>query len=162
MTCIKHLNKLSNLKNQARNTNIIRLAYNCIGNIISNSNHKILDTNQEIFYNIYELIKDINTPQKLEDENNVKTLAAALRVLSLLYIDLKTIPSNIGDFLISQLIRYIYLGTSFFALPSSVSFGQGDTSSDSAFGTSSSEISDTDDSVQRFYFSILKMSQLFI
>jgi len=149
LTCIKHLNQLSNLKNQARNTNIIRLAYNCIGNIISNSNHKILDTNQEIFYNIYELIKDINTPQKLEDENNVKTLAAALRVLSLLYIDLKTMPPNVGDFLISQLIRYIYLGTSFFALPSSASFGQGDTSSDSAFGTSSSEISDTDESVQR-------------
>ena len=160
MTCIKHLNQLSNLKNQAGNTNIIRLAYNCIGNIISNSNHKIIDTNQEIFYNIYELIKDVNTAQKLEDENNVKSLAAALRVLSLLYIDLKTMSSNIGDFLISQLIRYIYLGTSFFALPSAVSFGQGDTSSDSAFGTSSSEISDADDSVQRFSFLFLQRASI--
>ena len=139
---------LSSLKSQARNLNVIRFAFNCVGNILTNTTFKVLDENQEIFYNIFDFIKEINSPQKLQDPNNTRVLVAAMRVLGCLYIDLKLYTSNITEFLLSQLMRYVYLGTSFFPLPKTNFSLQGEISSDSII-TSSSEISDADDSIER-------------
>jgi len=131
-----------------RNLNVIRFAFNCIGNILTNTNFKVLDENQEIFNNIYDFLKEISSPQKLEDPTISRVLVTAMRVLSCLYIDLKLYPTNMSEFLFSQLIRYLYLGTSFFPLPKANYSLQGDLSSDSGVITSSSEISDTDDSIE--------------
>jgi hypothetical protein len=147
--CLTQLKKLCNIKIYATNVNVIRLSYNCIGNILTNSNYKFIDENHEIFYHVSELLRDFNSLQKLEDQNNIKALAAALRVLGCLYLDLKVFPANVNDFLISQLLRYLYFGTSFFPLPNITFPSQSGTSSDSQMATSSSEISDMDDSVER-------------
>jgi len=125
--------------------NINRLSLNCIGNILTHSNYKIPDENNELFNSIYELLKELAPLQSLEDNNNVRLLAAILRVMNSLFVDMKALPQTVNEFLISQLIKYLYLGTHFFQLPKSSFYNQNE-SSDSGFPTSSSDLSDVEES----------------
>ena len=138
---------MSNL--QANNLNVIRLSLNCIGNILTHSKYKIVDENQEIFYNLYENLKGLSAIQMFDDHNNIRTLSALLRVLNCLHLELKALPQHICEFLVSQLNKYIYLGTHFFPLPSSFVCCQSDNSIETNISTSSSEISESDESEEK-------------
>ena len=141
------MKKLSNL--QFNSLNIVRLSLNCIGNLLTHSKHKIIDENQEIFANIYDILQSLSYDQKLNDHNHVRTLLALLRVLNCLHIDFKTVPQHICDFLVSQLNKYLYLGTYFFPLPNSCFHSQVDNSIETILSTSSSEISEGEEIEER-------------
>lgn len=104
-----------------------------------------MDENQEIFYNAYDVLKSLNSNQKLEDHNNVRTLAALLRVLNCLHLEMKILPQNVCEFIVAQLNKYLYLGTHFFPLPSSCFAAPTDCSVETLMSTSSSEISETEE-----------------
>lgn len=117
----------------------------CIGNIFSNTTSKLIDENYAIFNNIIDILRELSSPQKLDDSNNLKILASALRVLSALYLDLKPFSTDTCEFLINQIIKYLYLGTNFFPTPVGTFRAHSTSNSDSGVATSSSEISDSDD-----------------
>lgn len=104
-----------------------------------------MDENQEIFYNVHEVLKNLNSNQKLEDHNNVRTLAALLRVLNCLHIEAKVLPQQVYEFIVTQLNKYLYLGTNFFPLPNSCFVDKSDCSLETLMSTSSSEISETEE-----------------
>ena len=147
-TCITNLKKLIRTKSQNLSDSVIRFCCSSMGNIFLNTSHKIIDENNEIFSSAAALLKDLNSNQKLEDFNNTRLLAAILRVLGALNIDFKYLSAGTGDFLIPQIIKYTYLGTSFFPLPTPYFVRQNSASSDNV-ATSSSEISEGDESAER-------------
>jgi len=99
-----------------KNNNILRLALNCIGNILTHSNHKIAEINTELIQNVITILKDMQAVSKLEDSNNVKLLASLFRLMNALHLDTKVLDANAVDYLIKELMKYMYLGTSFFPI----------------------------------------------
>jgi hypothetical protein len=147
LSCISHLQKLASI--QIKNLNVIRLSLNCLGNILTHSNYKIAFEINDLFHNLLDILKHLESNEKLDDQCTVRLLAALFRVMNCLYTDLKNFSPSICEFLTSQLIKYLYLGTQFFILPTPSFNSPNNSSSDSLLYTSSSDLTESCESEEK-------------
>lgn len=128
---------------------------------MNNTTHKFNELYSQILANCYEILRSLATLSTV-DGNVTRLILNLLRVLSFVIQELKDFDPFKIEFVYQQLLRYIYLGTPLISVQNDLSVSNHlfDTNPHSinmerASGTStpivssSSEISDTDESKEK-------------